>query len=950
MLGRKSWCIDSSPVPNGDTQRTLQVGYGDAVKVNNSANESAPLKPIGGGTSAVAASSHAACPRFRGSDPLITGQTRRRLARELGFEDEFGGIPDARWMRAMTFERLVRDERFASQLATTAVGRLHLDRPTKVVIANARENVERTAELLAKAHERAVDDGAATMLYALAIPFVGFEDEPATDVKPDFAVVTPRARDDDGEIPGTWLIVGDAKDYERVRSRINDARLLKGFLQVALGAESAAHWSRLPPGMEVHRFGALAVPRNAFLQPEALVEDLGDHRTEVRMRVAERREEAATAEFDETITPLDDYVSHLEAVFDPAGCASCTLFTYCRDELRKSTDPQDLLIELGVPIGERGRLVGLLDGTGGAEGAPESLAAMIRATVSGIPQSTGQARLAPAGLPGTINVVLAKSDSAALGVYGMATQVVTASGRGEWRAHVFDDPQSSTTRREIMKLLGKDLVAVLTDRRKADRNEPLPVHLVVPDNVTADVLTSIADNLAGVELSRLRWEHDKAMARPPLTFNGDEAAVPRALSEGARTGVSFLLEEDRARALSLRSPVVNVRAALASHVVPGGPSVNSLRLDYLVAWAEATESSPVEHRSASDAIEAEEHTPGARLSNRRSDEIHASFVGTANDGARPADPGRYDELVRDELAYKTDVLERGLAALDAIPSSNLRDVRRSIEGDAQAVWRRRLRLHASDLVRFGRTYPYWRNKLVDIIESDNKCSAQLTTLTNRDSAFDQARNAGARDVATARVVALDPLTLEVDSRRIGHDSRIALLHVNGHPCVEEAGIAVELQKTKFKISGLSIGPLEALDDPPSRFQWSPALVPKLSVGDELVVADFAWFDDLKGNRDLPVPRPKVDETMAPKIACSPEDYGESPGDHVWCCHPHEVAEAQWADTLAERRANGELNPDTWPPVVDEDGFEVAGSGTPIGDAAAETPSAVPEEVTADDLD
>ena len=35
------------------------------------------------------------------------------------------------------------------------------------------------------------------MLHALAIPFVGFEDERATDVKPDFAVVAPHAPDGD---------------------------------------------------------------------------------------------------------------------------------------------------------------------------------------------------------------------------------------------------------------------------------------------------------------------------------------------------------------------------------------------------------------------------------------------------------------------------------------------------------------------------------------------------------------------------------------------------------------------------------------------------------------------------------------------------------------------------------------------------------------------------------
>ena len=58
--------------------------------------------------------------------------------------------------------------------------------------------------------------------------------------------------------------------------------------RAGLAAESAAEWSRLPAGMEVHRYGALAVPRNAYLRPEAVVEDLADHRREVRARVHER--------------------------------------------------------------------------------------------------------------------------------------------------------------------------------------------------------------------------------------------------------------------------------------------------------------------------------------------------------------------------------------------------------------------------------------------------------------------------------------------------------------------------------------------------------------------------------------------------------------------------------------------------------------------------------------
>jgi len=432
--------------------------------------------------------------------------TRRGLAKAVGFNDDFGGIPEARWMRAMTFERLVRDQRFAGEVATTAVGRLDLARPSQVVTVNARISVDRTAGLLADAHRRAVDGGAATMLYGLAVPFAGFEDERATDVKPDFAVVAPTT-DAEGS---SWLIMGDAKDYERVRSRIDDPRLLKGFLQVALGAESASAWTKLPPKMQVHAYGVLAVPRNAFLQPEVLVELLADHRERVRMRVAERRREAAAAQYD-TSGPLDDHVQHLKATSDPNACASCTLFSFCRQELRESRDPSDLLIELGVAPADRPHVVGLVDGSG-VDGTPKrSVQAQVLATVNGAVESTGQLRVDQAGLPGTINVALAKSDSAALGVYGIAVQRVNAAGPGSWQATVFDDPQGSSTRREVMQILGTEILAVLKDRRQANPEEPDPVHLVVPDRATADLLASVADNLAGVELSRLRWANDKLM-------------------------------------------------------------------------------------------------------------------------------------------------------------------------------------------------------------------------------------------------------------------------------------------------------------------------------------------------------------------------------------------------------------------------------------------------------
>jgi hypothetical protein len=206
-------------------------------------------------------------------------------------------------------------------------------------------------------------------------------------------------------------------------------------------------------------------------------------------------------------------------------------------------------------------------------------------------------------------------------------------------------------------------------------------------------------------------------------------------------------------------------------VVAGGPAVNSLRLDYLVSWAEASDEEPLDHRALTDDVEKSEHTPGARLTNRRSNAIHQAFTGTRAGAPRPADPAAYDALVREELAYKCNVLERALTALDAIPDSTLREVHRAVEGDAQAVWRRRLTLHASDLVRFGRTYRHWRNSLVPTIESDGKCALQLLALANPQAALDAARNAGTRELATARVVDLHPLTVDVDSRRIGHDSR-----------------------------------------------------------------------------------------------------------------------------------------------------------------------------------
>lgn len=919
------------------------------------------MKVSGGGTSAVAASSHAACARFRGTDPLITGMTRRKLADEAGSRD-VQGIPDARWMRAMTFESLIHNPGLASQLTTTAIGRLGLPRPNDVRIADAAGGPGPTVSELQNAHEAATRNGSTTLIYGMSIPFTGFEGREATDVLPDFAIVAPREGCEGGDAGGSWLIMGDAKDYERVRSRIDDGRMLKGFLQVALGAESAAGWSQLPTGMEVHKYGVLAVPRNAFLQPEAVVELLDDHREEVRMRVEQRHQEAAVASseaaemIDGSIT-AQEFISHLKATFDPSSCRTCPLFSFCRSELRQSADPRDLLIEIGVPEPLRTQIEPIVLGEGeGGEAVPDSLVARVRATVAGVAQRSQQARIDQAAQDGTVNVVIAKSDSSAVGIYGVGTQCVTEAGVGEWRFEVLEDPQSPDSRRRVMGILGEALDEVLADRLRLDPDNPDPVHLVVPDGATADVLTSVADNLAGIELSRIRWEHDLSQDREALTYGGEPASIPPALEEPARTAVSFLLEEDRARAFSLRCPVVDVRAALARHITPGGPEIESFRLDYLVAWAEAepgntTSNRSAFHRDLSDQIESEEHTPGARLSKLRSDAIHEAFVGTATGSPRPADPDAYRVLIEEELAYKAHVLGRALAALDEFPESNLRAIHRIIEGDAQAVWRRRREFHASDLVRFGRSPRFWRDNLVPLIDQDGACADQLLALTNPRAALDRARDAGAREIASATVISLDPLALDIDSRQFNDGSRIVLLHVGSEASVEGPDVGLKIQKGSFKVSGLSIGPVEQLDeDDPQRFEWDPAKDPGLKVGDILVVADRDWFSDLVNNNDLPLPRLKPDATLAPREDCSQGDYVADPEGHSWCCRPHELAEAEWADELADKRANGELNPEVWPPVVDVDGFEVSPVGAAEGDPTDRPAEDAPEALTLDDLE
>lgn len=902
-----------------------------------------PAIALGGASSAVAASSHAACARFRGTDPLITKRSRRHLAQDLGHPDSSGRIPEARWVRAMTFEALVHDDAFAARVATKTAGALRLERPQAIVVVDAQRDIGVTGQLLEEAKRRAVEREAATLVHTAAVPYPGFDADTATAIFPDFLVVVRRG----GGEEGAWLIVGDAKDYERVRSKIDDQRMLKGFLQVAFGAEALDAWIGLPSGLTIHEFGVLAVPRNSFLQPTAVTEDLTDHRAEVRMRLEERQREAAR------LPPVEDvgaFVAHLEARFSPTTCPSCPLFTFCRKEIRASTDTTDLLVEIGIPDETRPALVAVVqDGAETPASAPASMAAQLEATLTGRAVRTGQLRLDPVGAPGTINVVLVKADSAALGVHGIALQVIAHDGPRPWVRHIFDIPQSSDTRRGVAGAVGTALRAALEiSAGQEDATRP-PIHLVVPDEATADVLASIADTLAGVEISRLRWERDREKDREPLTFDGQPATVPGPLEADQRLGVSFLVEEDRARAFLLRMPVVDIRDALGRIFVAGGPAGSAGRLDYLVGWAATLNGAEIhDHRAFADRIEGGKHTAGARLSSDFSDEVFTALTGgKRRSGA--VDLDRYRELVHEALDYRIETLEQARCFLQDEKHSLLADSVRAVEGAAQAVWRRRWLLQAFDLIRFGRTWRYWRNKLVAAIEADARAHDQVRALTNPQWADERARQAGVRQMAIAVVAASRPILLDVDSRRLGPGRRVVALHVNGQPQVESADI--KLQRGSIKIGNLGVAPLEPVGGkaPGNRFSWAPVTPPQVEVGDTLILADADDWFRTSHRRYINVDLPPVDTQAAPRPGCTEGSYDSDPATHMWCCRPHRAFEAEIADDLASRRGRGELNPETWPPVMDADSFDVSGASDQTAETVAVAIPPQPDGLTTDDL-
>ena len=844
-------------------------------------------------------------------------------------------------MRAMLFERLVHDQQFISELMTKGVGLLGLERPAAVTYVECRRNERRTVQVLHAAHVAAASDGIATMVIGARMPIAGFEGRGGTPVLPDFMLVVRRPGEN-GAAVGSWLIAGDAKDYERIRARIDDARLLKGFLQVALGAESADRWSVRPAGMEVHRSGILAVPRSAYLRPLAVVEQLDDHRREVRVRLAQRIELGAElrpgedgVQVDRVVGPLvATAIEHIEADFDPARCVTCSLFAYCRDVLRHSTDPIDLMTEIGIERPYRVIAAGLVEDSDAAIALPERVARSVVATVSGRPQWTVARRTDPAGESGTVNVVLVKADSAALGVNGVAVQAVGEGGQSKWREAIFHEPRTPFTRMRILSMIGEALRDVM-----GTGQVPRTVHVCLPDGATADLLATMADSVAGVEISRLRWQRDIEQAREPLTFDGQPATLPDPLPPVARLAASFLLDEDRARAFAMRSPVVILQRAVQQHLVAGGPWSDSGRLDYLVEWGEAT--TRLEHRTVSDVVAARISAPGARMTNGRSNELHAA--------EQAQDWITYDTLVRRELEFRRDAMGRAIELLQARPVSRLREVFAEVEAAAQEVWHRRLALQASDLVRFSLTNRRWRNDHVRQLESDRRCSRTVSALADAGVGQDLAGDAGNREFFTAEVIAQEPLVLRSSARALADGMILLAVHVDDAPEVERPGVDLKSQKGSFKFTGLLLGPIGSTGEA-GTWAWHPALPATWAVGTRLVVADVEKIGkSLRNGLDFSFERPHADESLAPRPSCVADSYALDPVGHRWCCQSHEAAAAEYSDELAARRARGELNPEVWPPIIDVESFEIPGDES-LEDGRTDGIGTPPDGLTMDDLE
>ena len=645
-----------------------------------------------------------------------------------------------------------------------------------------------------------------------------------------------RPRTEAGAVVGSWLVMGDAKDYERVRSRIDDGRMLKGFLQVALGAESAAAWSRLPDGMEVHR---LRCPRGpAQRLPAARGRRGGSRRPPPRGPCPGRRSGSLPAVSPCSWTPqmtiCGEHVRHLDAVFDPGSCAVLLAVPLLpRSSCDAPATRAAVLVEIGIRPPDRPALLGLVDGTGTAPPAVDRcVPGRARRGDGDRParSARGRRRVDPVGLPGTIHVVVVKSDAAALGVHGIAVQRLDGSGTEPWERRIF---RAHQRHRDPARGHG---AARARDSGGARRRAMGPCTWSCRTRPTADLLVSMADSLAGVELSRLRWQRDLDEGREILTFDGEPATMPEPLSEDARTAVSSPARGGPGASLQAapagRRPARRARHARrrrrARRPTPAAWTTWSPGPRPASRWTTA---------SVSDAI------ADAPAHPRRAAVQHRLGRGPRGRAARPGRSGRTTSGWSPRpWSTASTCSPRGGRRARPLAGLALRDAYRALERTRR--W--------SGGVGWRWRPPTWSASPAPTATGAtprSTCStpteAAATSSLPRRRAGRHATEPPTRASASwpsAVVVGVAPLRLEVRSRRLGDGSRIvAPPHAGGAVGRAARRSTLKVQATSFKLGQMPIGRLTADGDGAAGSSGSPACTPALAVGDEVVVADADWF-------------------------------------------------------------------------------------------------------------
>lgn len=244
---------------------------------------------------------------------------------------------------------------------------------------------------------------------------------------------------------------------------------------------------------------------------------------------------------------------------------------------------------------------------------------------------------------------------------------------------------------------------------------------------------------------------------------------------------------------------------------------------------------------------------------------------------------------------------------------------------------------------------------MELFDSDTQADRLCTLLADTCVATDAAHDAGVRDVALARVVATNPVQLEVASRRISEGTTAMALHVNGRACIEHDTIHLKDQKGSVQLRGMPTGVFEPIDDEEdTSWYWSTTVDLDAFAGEAvregteiLLLLDVELKQRPAGA--VNIDRPTVDASNAPKATCTDDSYYQDPQNHGFCCQNHESREAGVSDFFAEQRAQGLMNPEVWPPLVDTDGFDVAALTQPAVTTVDET-DRPPTDLTMDDLD